>query len=151
MRRTVVIGGAVVVAAFILAGIVLFALRNRRVLLSLNGNVRSEHSFQLLNPFREKREEAAALAFLSALKGACTEAVGAIEHDRQRASDTCTKERQYPLHGWSLRAIGNDGNRVLFRYAVKRRAQGDSYTGPMWIWVSIGNGEARVSGFESWY
>src|SRR5512142_2636956 len=108
--------GAVLVCS---AGLVL--LRDRAVLISFGSDVRSDHGLQLLNPFRSRRIERPAARFLEQLKaGECATVLGRLDPDRDRVTSICSKERDYPMTGWTLDAIGTDRGRALLRYRVGR-------------------------------
>ena len=124
-RRAVFLGAAAVVACLIL----LFVKRNDPV--PLGGDVGDHHGYQLLNPFRSRRPEQQAAAFLAELKGGNCSPVRKVESNPDRVATVCANEAAYPIASWHLEARGYDGNRVLLRYAVRRNsAVGSALTPP---------------------
>jgi hypothetical protein len=132
---------------------VTFALRDRPVLAVLHNDIRDHHGFQLLNPFRDRSPERAADDFLVRLsRGDCSTVLTQLGEDASRKQSVCDSERKYPMKGWQLEAIGQDGYRTLLRYGVSREANRRTVKDPFWIWVSKDNHQDyQVTGYELWY
>jgi hypothetical protein len=132
--------------------LLLYAKRNNPVLLDLKTDVRDDHGFQVLNPFRSKQAEFSAEAFLGELKrGNCESTLRQLGEDSQGLEYVCSREQKYPIVKWKLEAIGRDQDRLVLRYRVRRRADREEFGDPFWIWLTEKNGQWHVSGTEAWY
>lgn len=144
-------------ALLITAACVLLYLRKDQAVIATFGDkdIRDHHNYQLLNPFRNRAPESAALEFLNGLRDHCDRVLSEIHETSERARDTCERERNYPLQSWQLQARQDDGNSVsLLRYQVKRTAEGATggvSQGPFWVWLRERDGKWRVTGYETWY
>lgn len=130
-----------------------FVSRNRPVFAALRNDVRDHQGSQLLNPFRQRAPERAAVSFLTRLlSGDCADALGLVGEDPARKQSVCESEQKYPMKGWRLEAIGQDRGRTLLRYGVSRYAGDRKVKDPFWIWVSKkSDQEYQVTGYEPWY
>jgi hypothetical protein len=139
--------------AVLLCALVLFLLRRNPVLLSLGEDVRSDHGYQVLNPFRSRQPERPAVALLKRLKaGECAIALGRIDPDQHRVASICEKEHDSPITGWHLQAVGLDRGRTILRFGVRRVSAGRRFTDPFWFWVAPRSADAwEVTGYEPWY
>jgi hypothetical protein len=135
-----------------LVGTLLFMRRGNPVILELGTDVRADHDFQILNPFRDRDPERTATFLLEQLKaGHCSTALRRFDSNEADIESSCAKEREYPVRGWRLEARGRDGGRVLLRYRVQRVYNGDTFSDPFWIWVSKANTGWQVTALEKWY
>lgn len=147
-----------IVLATLCLGVLVFvaigvALRDKPVLASLQNDVRDHHGFQLLNPFRGRAPERAADSFLTRLSSRdCFAILTQLGEDPARKQSVCESEQKFPMKGWRLDAIGQDGDRTLLRYGVMRDAGKRRIKDPFWIWVSKKDGQDyHVTGYEQWY
>jgi len=151
-------GKLLVVFGILFAGAcLLLYLRRDRVVIATFGkdDIYDRHNYQLLNPFRDHEPETAAVAFLRALRDDCAHALAEIDDKRERALDTCERERKYPLQAWHVHARKDEGHSSsLLRYQVRRilpEEGGRNGKGPFWIWLKNTNGKWQVTGYETWY
>lgn len=129
-----------------------FALQAKPVLASLHNDVRDHHGSQLLNPFRSRAPERAADDFLTRLDGDCSAVLTNLGEEAKRKQWVCDSEQKYPMKGWRLEAIGQDGTRMLLRYGVSRDSGDRMVKDPFWIWVSKKDDQAyHVTGYDLWY
>jgi hypothetical protein len=155
MRRRIILLVIIGIIVAVFCFITLFAYMRRYdpVLMALDPDIRDDHGFQLLNPFRDKSPEVPALAFLDQLKsGRCSTALEVFEKDNDRRMTICRNESLYPIISWRLEARGRDGERVLLRYRVTRISGHKHFGDPFWIWVTNrNNNHWQVTGYEPWY
>jgi hypothetical protein len=132
--------------------ILLYMRRESPVVLELGTDVRADHDFQILNPFRDRGPERPATFLLTQLKaGQCSSALRRLDSNEASVESSCAKEREYPVRGWRLEARGLDGGRVLLRYRVQRVYNGDTVSDPFWIWVGKAANSWQVTACEKWY
>jgi hypothetical protein len=151
--RIILFAMGIIVAVSCFVTIFAYVRRYDPVLMALDPDIRDDHGFQLLNPFRDKSPEAPAFAFLDKMKsGRCSTALEGIETDNDRRISICRSESQHPITSWHLEARGWDRGRVLLRYRVKRLSGHKRVEDPFWIWVTNRNNlQWEVTGYEPWY
>ena len=116
----------------------------------MNGNPVKEPEFTIFNPFRDRRPERVAEAFLEKLKeGRCREAVDVPLLTRDYKEEVCEKENKSPLLSWQFKNR-SDGAKVRMYYLAHRKTYQD-YQGQLWIIVENRGGEWQVVNYECFY
>ena len=148
---------ALVVTGLALVTCLTLYLRRGTVVIATFGkaDIYAHHSYQVLNPFRDRKPEQAATTFFLGLLNNCAGTLVNIHETPNRVEDTCSREHNYPLKSWQLRGWKDDGDSaVVLRYKVSRIRDSASHgtsEGPYWVWLKNEGGEWHVKGYETWY
>lgn len=145
----VLLASATLIAVILAA---LYLVRARSVLYSSGATADpvGEPGFSIFNPFRDRRPERTADAFLEALKlGECVRVMGALPIDEQYAQYLCSKETEHHLESWQLRNRHDEPGKVKLFY-WHWRADGD-YHDRLWVTVEKHAGQWQVVNYECTY
>jgi hypothetical protein len=106
----------------------------------------------ILNPFRDRSAENAAISFLERLKqGQCQPALAELNYPIEQLQDICERETNYPLLSWSLADREQQPSDQLRMYFWADRQYPSRGRGQMWVTVQKNENKWQVVDFECWY